>query len=99
MKKDIGLIQGLEVLKERFRLDIDEHENYNLIQNTINKIDSIEEEIKRSEKYFISEIEDIESAYADEVYLLDDTIDELIKEIEDLERELNDYWHKYIFDV
>lgn len=84
MAYDRKLIQGLEKLKERFRTDIDEHDNYNLIQDAINEIKYIEDEKIEFEESLIHDLENIESTYQDEIGGLENKIYDLEKQMKEL---------------
>lgn len=80
------LLKNLKELGERFRTDLDEHDNYNLIIDTISEIEYVNDEIERAENDFVHDMDMIEEGYESDIENLESEIDSLRKEIKELER-------------
>ena len=81
------LLKNLKELGERFRTDLDEHDNYNLIIDTISEIEYVNDEIERAENDFVHDMDMIEEGYESDIKNLKSEIDSLRKEIKELERD------------
>lgn len=80
------LLESLKELGERFRTDLDEHDNYNLIVDTISEIEYVNDEIEKVENDFVHDMDMIEEGYESDIKSLESEIDSLRKEIKELER-------------
>ena len=81
------LLKNLKELGERFRTDLDEHDNYNLIVDTISEIEYVNDEIEKAENDFVHDMDMIEEGYESDIKNLKSEIDSLRKEIKELERD------------
>lgn len=81
------LLKNLKELGERFRTDLDEHDNYNLIVDTISEIEYVNDEIEKAENDFIHDMDMIEEGHESDIKNLESEIDSLRKEIKELERD------------
>lgn len=93
------LLRELEKLKERFRIDIDEHDNYNLMTDTISEIQYVNDEIKQVEEDFVHDMDMIEEGYQSEIDSLEDEVYELKEEVKKLKKDLKNTWHSIPFDI
>lgn len=82
------ILERLKELGERFRTDLDEHDNYNLIVDTISEIEYVNDEIEKAENDFVHDMDMIEDDYKRDIDSLEDEIDNLKCEVNSLRKEI-----------